>query len=310
MLSWAGGLAAGLVGGVGLVLVVAAWPAGKVPTLDERLAPYLRDAAPSRLLSVTARSSPLGTVGQLLAPLATGVLGRLHREVGGVSPVQRRLDLLGPGHTVDQLRGEQLLWAAAGAGCGVLVAVVGARGRAVDPVAAMAVLVVGGLLGALGREQLLSAQVRRREERMLAELPTVAELLALSVAAGEGAHAALERVARTCQGDLAGELERTLAEVRAGAALVQALEALAARTRLPSLARFVDGVVVAIQRGTPLAEVLRAQAQDVRELSRRRLIEVGGRKELLMMVPVVFLILPVTVLFAVYPGLAVLDLNL
>ncbi|HYN30253.1 MAG TPA: hypothetical protein VES95_10355 [Dermatophilaceae bacterium] len=31
-------------------------------------------------------------------------------------------------------------------------------------------------------------------------------------------------------------------------------------------------------------------------------MEEGGRKEILMMVPVVSLILPVTVLFAVYPG--------
>jgi tight adherence protein C len=71
---------------------------------------------------------------------------------------------------------------------------------------------------------------------------------------------------------------------------------------LPSLRRFVDGVVVAVQRGTPLADVLRAQAQDVREEGRRALMEAGGRKEILMMVPVVFLILPVTVLFAVFPG--------
>ncbi len=38
-------------------------------------------------------------------------------------------------------------------------------------------------------------------------------------------------------------------------------------------------------------------------------MEAGGRREIGMMVPVVFLVLPVTVLFAVYPGLTVLDLN-
>ena len=77
---------------------------------------------------------------------------------------------------------------------------------------------------------------------------------------------------------------------------------------LPSLARFVDGVAVAIERGTPLGDVLRAQAQDVREATRRQLIESGGKREIAMMIPVVFLVLPVTVLFIVYPGLAVLDL--
>lgn len=57
-----------------------------------------------------------------------------------------------------------------------------------------------------------------------------------------------------------------------------------------------------LERGTPLAEVLRAQAVDVREAGKRALLEAGGRKEIAMMVPVVFLVLPVTVLFALFPG--------
>ncbi|MDQ1738541.1 MAG: tight adherence protein, partial [Pseudonocardiales bacterium] len=78
------------------------------------------------------------------------------------------------------------------------------------------------------------------------------------------------------------------------------------RTTLEPFSRFLQGLLVAIERGTPLADVLRAQATDVREFSKRSLLEAGGRKELQMMVPVVFLILPVTVLFALYPGLLTL----
>jgi tight adherence protein C len=52
-----------------------------------------------------------------------------------------------------------------------------------------------------------------------------------------------------------------------------------------------------------MAEVLRAQAADVRALGKRQLLEAGGKKEILMMVPVVFLILPITILFAFFPGL-------
>jgi len=151
--------------------------------------------------------------------------------------------------------------------------------------------------------------VRRREERMLAEFPTVAELLALAVTAGEGPVAALERVTATARGELSTELRATLAAVRAGAPLSRALEQLADRTGLPSLTRFAEGVAVAVERGTPLADVLRAQAQDVRESGRRALMEAGGKKEVAMMVPVVFLILPVTVVFAVYPSLATLRLG-
>lgn len=55
---------------------------------------------------------------------------------------------------------------------------------------------------------------------------------------------------------------------------------------------------------------MRAQAQDARDASKQQLIESGGRREIYMMIPVVFLVLPVTILFAIYPGLSILDLNM
>ena len=139
---------------------------------------------------------------------------------------------------------------------------------------------------------------------MLAEFPTIAELLALAVGAGEGTTGALERVVRLSEGELSDELGRCLADARAGASLQKALQGLADRTGLVSLSRFVDGIVVAVERGTPLADVLRAQAQDVREEGRRQILEVGGKKEITMMIPVVFGVLPVTVVFALFPGLS------
>jgi tight adherence protein C len=138
----------------------------------------------------------------------------------------------------------------------------------------------------------------------MSELPTVADLLAVSVAAGESPSAALDRVARITSGDLGRELGGVLADVRTGTGLVVALDAMAGRVAVPAVTRFVDGIAVAVERGTPLADVLRAQASDAREVRTRMLMEIGGRKEIAMLVPVVFLVLPVTVLFALYPGLA------
>src|SRR5439155_25076329 len=112
-----------------------------------------------------------------------------------------------------------------------------------------------------------------------------------------------ERVCRLTRGELASDLSDALARARAGTPLVDSLERLRNSTGLDPLARFIDGMIVAIERGTPLAEVLRAQAADVREAGKRALLEAGGRREIAMMLPVVFLILPVTVLFALFPGL-------
>ena len=230
-------------------------------------------------------------------------IGFLERWVGGIASVRRRLEQLGGTGTVEQFRAEQVVWGAFGLAAALaLAALQVATGSRPQP---LAVLVSAGVLtalGILGRDRWLTRQVTQREQRMLEEFPTVAELLALAVTAGEGPVGALERVQRTSHGELSRELGRALSEARAGASLVQALDGIARRTSLTPLSRFVDGVAIAVERGTPLAEVLRAQAVDVREAGRRALLESAGKREIAMMVPVVFLVLPVTLLFALFPG--------
>jgi tight adherence protein C len=133
--------------------------------------------------------------------------------------------------------------------------------------------------------------------------------LALAVAAGEGPVAALGRVVSRSGGELSKDLGGVLAAVRTGEPVGSAFDRLAATTGLPLVARFADGISIAVERGTPLADVLHAQAADVREGGRRELIEIAARKEVFMMAPVVFLVLPITVLFAFYPGLLGLSLT-
>jgi tight adherence protein C len=172
----------------------------------------------------------------------------------------------------------------------------------VPAVAGTAAGILGLLGGVLGRDWRLTQQVERRQARMLEELPALADLICLAVTAGEAPRAAIERVVARAHGELSRELGLVLADLRAGAPFVAALERLAARVPVPQVVRFVDGLVVAVERGTPLADVLRAQATDVREQHKRELIEAGGRREVYMLVPVVFLLMPVVVLFALYPG--------
>ncbi|MFD2026007.1 type II secretion system F family protein [Promicromonospora aerolata] len=305
MTGWAAGALAGLGVALGLLIVLARLR-GRAVTLDERLAPYLRPRdASSTLLREVSRTS---AVVRLLGLHDAGA--RLERFGSPREEVRRRLDRAGSAESVDHFRARQVVWTVAGlaAGLGLALLLAATRGAAVVPLVAL--VVVAGGCGYVACDQALTTRVRRREERLLAELPTIAELLALAVAAGESPPAALERVGSTARGELAGEIRRMVAEVRAGASVTAALTALADRSGLPPLSRFAEGVVVALERGTPLAEVLRAQADDVREAGRRSLLEAGGRKEILMMVPVVFLVLPVTVVFAVFPSLATLRIGL
>ncbi|RZS90068.1 tight adherence protein C [Motilibacter rhizosphaerae] len=303
------GALVGLLGGGGLALVVLRMPVLRRPTLDDRLAPYLRDTPRvSRLLADAHVLTPFPTLERIAGPLIRDAAHRLERLLGGTASVRRRLDQLGDGTTVEQFRAQQVLWGSGGlAGALALSLVLLSDGRG-SPAPLLVLCGLATVGGVLARDYALGAAVRRREQRMVAEFPTIAELLALSVSAGEGASGALERVCALGGGELSRELGRALADARAGASLVVALEGIAERTSLAALARFADGVAVAVDRGTPLADVLRAQATDVREMGRRALLEAGGRKEIAMMVPVVFLVLPVTVAFALFPGLITLHL--
>ncbi|CUU60004.1 tight adherence protein C [Parafrankia irregularis] len=246
----------------------------------------------------------LGTVEALLRPFIADAAGRLDRFLGGRTALTRRLVQAGGRTTIEEFRVQQVITAVVGALLGASVlALRTLLGIGPPALVGVALVVAGTAGGILARDWWLTRAIREREDRMLMEFPTVAELLALAVTAGESAIGALERVSRLTRGELGTELRLALADARAGATLVQALEGIAARTSLPPLTRFVDGMAVAIERGTPLADVLRAQAVDVREAGKRQLLEAGGRKEIAMMIPVVFLILPTTVIFAFYPAL-------
>jgi tight adherence protein C len=307
--SWLGaGLGAMLA--AGSLLFFVGLPVNRRPGLEARLAPYLRDTArPSRLLAIR-RDNSLPGLFVILGPLVNDLGRGVERLLGGAASVRRRLQRAGLPPDVESFRAEQVVWGVAGGVLGLVAATVQwLRGSSSIILLTLMVFCLVGT-GIVARDQMLSMSANKRERQMLAEFPTVAELLALAVGAGEGATGALERVCRLSQGQLAAELRQCLADARAGANLPTALQGLADRTGLASLSRFVDGIVIAVERGTPLADVLRSQAQDVREAGRRSVMEAGGKKEIAMMVPVVFLVLPVTVLFAIYPGVAFLKFTI
>lgn len=287
---------------IGLLLVVAGVPLGRQVDLADRIEPYLdrvrddHDRRRTRGIAATIRERLqwAGTV--------------VDRVVGGAESVALRLQRAGLPPDVEGFRIQQVLWGAGAAVAAALLGSVAVWSRGVSVPALAVVTLSAAVGGVLLRDQLLTRAATRRERRIMAEFPAVAELLALSVTAGEGTTQALDRVARLSRGELSDELEICLAQARTGATMAEALEGMGARTGLGPIVRFVDGLVVAIERGTPLGEVLRAQAQDARESARQELIEEGGRREILMMIPVVFLVLPVTVLFAVYPGVSLLRL--
>lgn len=289
---------------VGLLVAVFGTPPMRRTTLADRIAPYLSDTPPpSRLLTGNPSTGTRSALVVLLRPVVRDAGRLIDRLLGGRQSVEQRLAALGSSQTVDGFRVEQVLWGAIGAGGAIALSLLAVLFGQSNPLALLLVIVVAAISGVLARDWWLTREVERQDREILAEFPVIAEMLALAVAAGEGPVGALDRITTLAHGPLIDQLSGVLASARSGTPLLTALSDLRDRTRLEPLARFVDGMAVAIERGTPLSDVLRAQAADARAAAKRELLEAGGRREIAMMMPVVFLVLPVTVLFALYPGL-------
>jgi tight adherence protein C len=303
-LGWAVLCGSGL--GVGLWSLVSLTPRLTRPRLIDRVVPYILDISPEARRIVARRTvNPIPVLGSLFAPVF-GVLTRgLSSLLGGSDTIARRLHQAGSLKTVEEFRSVQLVWALLAFAAGTVITIV-ALPELLLP-ARLVVPFVAAVGGAMLRDWLLQRAATARLARMRSELPTILEFLTLSLSAGEGILDSIRRVSRTSSGELSREFAGVVAEVHTGVPIASALQALSRSIQLPEVTRFVDQVTGALDRGSPLAEVLRAQAQDSRDQTKRTLLELAGKKEVAMLVPLVFLILPMTVLFAVFPGLVVLQ---
>ena len=154
----------------------------------------------------------------------------------------------------------------------------------------------------------LTQDVKKRRELIEAEFPAIVELLTLAIAAGETPLSAMLRIANSAAGALANEFQIVVTEVRSGAPLQECLDAMGRRVKSVMIRRFVDALVTATLRGAPLVEVLSRHAVEARGNQRNRIMGAAGKAEISMMIPVVFLILPISILFALWPSLTNLNM--
>lgn len=300
-----------LIGGLfaaGVLTMLAALPSWRAASLSTRIAPYVRDVVPDDRLPDGVLPTPGALPAAELAPWRWA-RAAFERAVGGGEALRQRLAQAGVGMDPSIFRARQLGWMLVGIAAGaVTVIVLALTGQLTPPIAVLPFLAGG--VGAAAYDLQLSARVSSRRSRMTEELPTMLEFLSLCLSAGEGLLDSLRRVTTVGSGELVGELRQVVLAVGTGSPLADALSEMATRLQLPGLNRAVDQVVAALERGAPLASVLQAQAGDARDEAKRTLIEQAGRKEILMLLPLVFLILPLSVLFAIYPGLFILRLGI
>ncbi len=156
-------------------------------------------------------------------------------------------------------------------------------------------------------EHHLTKRVKKYREGIEEEFPAIVEMLTLSISAGESPLSSLQRISQRGSGALVNQIQEVVDQVSAGLPFAEALDSLGRRIHSLNIRRFIDSIVIALSRGAPLVEVLQSHAEEAQSLQRNRITAMAAKAEMAMMIPVVFLILPISILFALWPSLSNLN---
>ena len=153
---------------------------------------------------------------------------------------------------------------------------------------------------------LLYSRGQERQQAIQLQLADTLDQMTIAVEAGLGFESAMARAGKNGKGPLAEELTRTLQDIGVGQPRRDAYLALAERTGVPDLRRFIRAVVQADAYGVSIADVLRTQAQEMRLKRRQRAEEKAMQIPVKVIFPLILCILPT--LFIVLLGPAVMDI--
>ena len=166
---------------------------------------------------------------------------------------------------------------------------------------------IGALFGWFGPDLLLRSKTSARQKQIKHALPDALDLLVISVEAGLGFDAAIQRLVDKRDDALAAEFARVLAEMRVGRSRRDALKDMVLRTQVPDLNNFVGAILQAEQLGVSVTKVLTVQAEQMRVVRRQRAEEKAAQLQLKMIFPLAIFIFPalcVVIMGPIWPTMA------
>lgn len=272
----------------GVLLVVMGWAgAAKPKPIEERL----RQFAPrTKSLEELEFEQPFSE--RFLRPILQALSKLVSRNTPGnvMDTAQKRLLHAGnPNNlTVADFMGIKGLVAFLLAALGLAIGIVTGASVLFD---LLIFLLLGGL-GFLLPDFWLGSKVRQRRNQIQKALPDAIDLLSISVEAGLGFDAAMNRLVEKTRSELAYEFARVISEMRVGVPRRDALKSLADRTGVQDLSVFVTAIVQAEQLGASIVSVLRIQSNEMRIRRRQRAEVLAHQAPIKMLFPMAFLIFP------------------
>lgn len=167
--------------------------------------------------------------------------------------------------------------------------------------AAFALATVAALSGLFVPEILLKREADGFEKEILEALPQFTDMLFAQVLGGKNLDQGFRAAARMAKEPLASLLCQTAKEVDLGASRSEAFEKVADRCNVRELSSLLRSIVEAERRGHELTTTLEIFSREIRARRRDQLRATVARTPVRILFPLVFLVLPSSVLLTVGP---------
>ena len=135
------------------------------------------------------------------------------------------------------------------------------------------------------------------------ELSKILQMLAIMISAGESSIAALRYISERSSGRLATLIKASLENYNNNGNLFSTLEFVSSATNSAQVRRLLNAIRISSERGSPMLDTLQNQVRSLNKEIKVNLLNKAGKSEIALLVPVVFLILPTSILFAVWPSI-------
>lgn len=240
---------------------------------------------------------------RILNPMKTrfSTVIQKYTPVKQISTIERKLDYAGRPYgwgASDYLTAQYLTTIALGVIAFVVTRLIGTSVS--NQIMALLLGLIGGYLFF---EMMVESRIRTRQKEIQKALPDVLDLMTVSIEAGLGFDAAMQRVVEKAHGAIAEEFNETLQEMRMGKTRREALRDLGIRAGVVDLSRFVESLIQADQLGVSLGNVLRNQSDQMRILRRQRVQEQAMKAPIKMLFPMILFIFPCIFIIILAPAI-------
>lgn len=208
------------------------------------------------------------------------------------------------------LAGKQGVWSVSSFVCGwvlsvgacLMLAFLFVSGRDFPFIQRVALLALGGAMGALLPFAMLNSIIRKRQKLILRQLPEFLDLLCVSVQAGLSFDSGVTKILSRMKGPFIDECERMQRDMRMGMMRKHSLQQMARRCDVPEVYLFTTAIIQAERLGTSMANTLAIQAENMRERRRQAAKAEALRAPVKILFPLVLFIFPALFVIVLLPS--------